>query len=340
MTTRKTLLLSAAAAASVMMIAAPAQAAPGAGGSGMSPTTSRKTINPQESYQEGLAAIDEGDFKTAEKRFGEVLMAAPDHAHANYYMGLAKVGLGKDKSSVRYFEKAIESTPNFVEAREQLALVFVRIGKEDKATEQLTALRDLQAQCAGGACGDAGVIVDNAVANVEAALGVAPEEAAEAADGGDGMETGAADEDESAAVESGARFAGLLLRRAGDGADQYRSAVRFINEARYDEAIADLYETSAMVGPHPDVLNYLGFAHRKLGKMEKAQDYYAQALTLDPDHLGANEYLGELYLEIGEVDKARAQLAKLDALCAFGCAEREDLARLIEIKESARRAEK
>ncbi|MEQ8750527.1 MAG: tetratricopeptide repeat protein, partial [Amphiplicatus sp.] len=78
--------------------------------------------------------------------------------------------------------------------------------------------------------------------------------------------------------------------------------------------------------------------NRKLGRIEQAQDYYAQALAIDPDHLGANEYLGELYLEINEIEKARRQLAKLDALCAFGCAEREDLARLIEIKESLRRA--
>jgi tetratricopeptide (TPR) repeat protein len=69
--------------------------------------------------------------------------------------------------------------------------------------------------------------------------------------------------------------------------------------------------------------------------MDGAEDYYAQALKIDPDHKGANEYLGELYLEIGAIDKAKRQLARLDAICAFGCVEREDLARLIARREGA-----
>lgn len=300
----------------------PANAADGSGGgpsAGGMPRTQGRQIDPAESFREGLEALDVGDFRKAEEKFGEVLEVAPKHPQANYYMGLAKVGRGQHKSARRYFERAVKELPNFVDAREQLALVYVEIGQTAEAEEQLAALKELQQKCAGGACGDQGARVDQAVAAVENALA--------------GVES-----EETSAVAGSQRFAHLLLKPRQEGVDRYRSAVRLINEERYADAIADLYESQAIVGPHPDILNYLGYSHRKLGLFDKAQDYYAQALKLDPEHRGATEYLGELYLEIGEIDKAKRQLARLDELCDFGCPEREDLARLIAIKETTRAA--
>ena len=32
-------------------------------------------------------------------------------------------------------------------------------------------------------------------------------------------------------------------------------------------------------GAHPDILTYLGFANRKLGRFDVAEDYYRQALA-------------------------------------------------------------
>lgn len=226
----------------------------------------------------------------------------------------------------------MKELPNFVDAREQLALLYVRLGETDKCQEQLAALKDLRAQCATGACGDAATRLNDAVANVETALAGA---ASAAAPGGDDEEE---EGDTSATGDSPGHFAHLFLKPREEGVEHYRAAVRLINETRYEEAIADLYESQAIVGPHPDILNYLGFAHRKLGLFDKAKDYYARTLAIDPEHLGANEYLGELYLELGEIGKAKRQLARLDRLCDFGCAEREELARLIAIKETARSA--
>jgi hypothetical protein len=50
------------------------------------------------------------------------------------------------------------------------------------------------------------------------------------------------------------------------------------------------------------------------------------ALKIDPNHLGANEYLGELYLKLKQPAKANAQLAKLEQICGTNCAEYKDLA--------------
>ena len=49
--------------------------------------------------------------------------------------------------------------------------------------------------------------------------------------------------------------------------------------------------------------------------------HYKEALRIDPRHRGAHEYIGEAYLMIGNVAKAKEHLAALDRLCFFGCEE-------------------
>lgn len=314
----RTLALGALLAASALL-GAPAIAAPGGSSTELRATAPAEQIDPAQSYQDGVAALEAGDYKEAEKKFGEVLGVARDHPEANYYMGLAKVGRGKEKSSVRYFKRAIKERPGFVEAREQLALVYARLEKPEEAAEQLAALKEIRDNCAPETCDEAYVErTERAIAKVESVF-----------NGDAGEEVGAAPAD-------AVRFAGAPSAEAG--AARYGAAVRLINQERYGEAIATLYEARAIYGPHPDISNYLGYAHRKTGDFGAAKAYYAQALALDPDHRGATEYLGELYLELGDIDGAKAQLARLDRLCTFGCPEREDLARLIEIKEGVRSA--
>jgi tetratricopeptide (TPR) repeat protein len=81
---------------------------------------------------------------------------------------------------------------------------------------------------------------------------------------------------------------------------------------------------------HADVYNLLGFSHRKSGEMKEAATYYAKALDFDPDHKGALEYQGEMFIQLGEVEKARGNLARLIKLCPTGCEERGDLEQAIE----------
>ncbi len=74
-----------------------------------------------------------------------------------------------------------------------------------------------------------------------------------------------------------------------------------------------------------DGFNLLGYSHRKVGNVELAFKNYNDALALKPDHLGANEYIGELYLEIGDLANAEKHLKVLDEACFFGCAAYTDL---------------
>jgi Flp pilus assembly protein TadD len=75
--------------------------------------------------------------------------------------------------------------------------------------------------------------------------------------------------------------------------------------------------------------NLLGYSLRKTGQTDAALQYYNRALDLVPQHLGANEYLGELYVEIGRMDKARERLAVLQAACG-NCEQEKDLAAFIQ----------
>jgi tetratricopeptide (TPR) repeat protein len=80
---------------------------------------------------------------------------------------------------------------------------------------------------------------------------------------------------------------------------------------------------------HADVYNYYAFSLRKTGDLANAATFYRKALDFDANHLGALEYQGELFVELGQIDKAKANLAKLVLLCPTGCEEREDLEQAI-----------
>ena len=123
------------------------------------------------------------------------------------------------------------------------------------------------------------------------------------------------------------------------GADQTRSAyeraVKLVEAADYKTAIRVLKKLNRKEPGNPDVLNMLGYSHRKLGRLEPAFGYYREALALEPLHRGANEYLGELYLETGELDKAQERLARLAEACPSNCEERRELAEAIRAYQTA-----
>ena len=85
---------------------------------------------------------------------------------------------------------------------------------------------------------------------------------------------------------------------------------------------------STMVQKEPgnaDAWNYLGYSYRHMGEMDKSFAAYEKALTINPKHREAREYLGEAYLQVGRLDGAEEQLKALDKLCFFPCEEYTEL---------------
>jgi tetratricopeptide (TPR) repeat protein len=89
-------------------------------------------------------------------------------------------------------------------------------------------------------------------------------------------------------------------------------------------ALAGHYESAidtlgAVTNKDANVLTMVGYATRKLGKLDEGIAIYHQALVIDPNNLGTHEYLGEGYLAAGRVDLAEAQLSTLESLCGKTC---------------------
>ena len=108
-------------------------------------------------------------------------------------------------------------------------------------------------------------------------------------------------------------------------APEYKKAVRAIDKENYAKAVELLQQVIDDDPKDANAWNYLGFSHRKMGDFDEALTAYQKALAIRPYHKGALEYLGELYLQTDQPEKARAQLEKLDQTCFFGCREYREL---------------
>ena len=89
----------------------------------------------------------------------------------------------------------------------------------------------------------------------------------------------------------------------------------------WPSAIKNFRLVVAKDAKNADAFNYMGFAHRQMGDYTSAFQAYGEALAINPEHKGANEYIGEAYLKTNNLDKAEMHLAKLDEICTFGCPE-------------------
>ena len=79
-----------------------------------------------------------------------------------------------------------------------------------------------------------------------------------------------------------------------------------------------------------DAHNWLGYAYRNAGNMNRAFQEYEIALKLDPGHLGAHEYVGEAYVIAKDLPNAKVHLAALEKLCGRDCPQYRDLQEAIE----------
>jgi Flp pilus assembly protein TadD len=78
-----------------------------------------------------------------------------------------------------------------------------------------------------------------------------------------------------------------------------------------------------------DINNLLGYSARNLKQYKPAAIYYVKALKIDPNHLGALEYQGELFMLTKKTSDAKKNLAKLKSLCGVNCEEYLDLKKAI-----------
>lgn len=116
---------------------------------------------------------------------------------------------------------------------------------------------------------------------------------------------------------------------------ELREAIKLINRDLFEAALVPLALETMQNPKNADAWNYTGFALRKSGRYDESMTAYDKALAIDPEHEGALEYQGELFLTLKQPDKAKENLAKLKQQCSFNCKERDDLMRAINAYNAA-----
>ena len=96
---------------------------------------------------------------------------------------------------------------------------------------------------------------------------------------------------------------------------------------RYEKAQALLIKSNKKKPLQADTLNYLGFTTRKIGDYVNGEKYYLLGLEINPNHIGINEYLGELYVATNRLDLAKERLKILESC---NCKEYTELKEIIE----------
>ena len=109
----------------------------------------------------------------------------------------------------------------------------------------------------------------------------------------------------------------VIARAAGSGAASWALGGLF-------ETLVAGVETGGLLGVSL-VTQPAGTAPPMHVHSREAEAWYLKALKLQPTHKGANEYLGELYLELKQPDKAKERLSVLKSACG-NCAEYKELA--------------
>ena len=102
---------------------------------------------------------------------------------------------------------------------------------------------------------------------------------------------------------------------------------------RYKKALNLLIKSNEKKPNKADTLNYLGFTTRKLGDYAGGEKYYLQGLALEPNHIGINEYLGELYVVTNRIDLAKE---RLNILKSCNCEEYNELKEIIDGKKKSK----
>lgn len=108
-----------------------------------------------------------------------------------------------------------------------------------------------------------------------------------------------------------------------------RAAKLKLGDADYEGALGDLALVISDEPDNADAWNLTGYSHRKNGDYEASQTAYEKALAIDPNHKGALEYMGELYLTLGDLPAAENLLRRLKNACSYFCSERDTLKKAI-----------
>tara|TARA_Y100001960_G_C14638257_1_gene809429 strand:+ start:669 stop:1139 length:471 start_codon:yes stop_codon:yes gene_type:complete len=106
---------------------------------------------------------------------------------------------------------------------------------------------------------------------------------------------------------------------------EFVAAQKQVEAENYKEATTLLQRVIAAQPQNANALNLLAYSQRKSDDLKESLLNYKKALAMDPSHKDAHEYIGELYLRLGDLASAEKHLDRLNQLCLFGCEQLDEL---------------
>lgn len=113
----------------------------------------------------------------------------------------------------------------------------------------------------------------------------------------------------------------------------HHAAIKKAADAKdYEGVIQAAQRGLASDSSNADFHNMFAFGHRNKPNPDMALvfKHYNEALRLDPWHAGAHEYLGEAYVMVGNIAKAKEHLERVRLSCQGRCAEYQKLEKAIQ----------
>ena len=115
----------------------------------------------------------------------------------------------------------------------------------------------------------------------------------------------------------------------------YLEGVNAVKRGDFKAAIRSFEAVIAKDDRNANAYNWLAYSTRQSGDPAKAIPIYEKALAIDPKHRAAHEYIGEAFLVLGDLPKAKEHLAVLDKLCFLPCEEFSDLKKAVRDYETS-----
>tara|TARA_A100001037_G_scaffold285343_1_gene292568 strand:- start:1907 stop:2374 length:468 start_codon:yes stop_codon:yes gene_type:complete len=106
---------------------------------------------------------------------------------------------------------------------------------------------------------------------------------------------------------------------------KFVAAQKHVQAENYKEATTLLQRVVAAQPQNVNAYNLLAYSQRKSDDLKASLVNYKKALAMDPSHKDAHEYIGELYLRLGDLASAEKHLNRLNQLCLFGCEQLDEL---------------
>jgi cytochrome c-type biogenesis protein CcmH/NrfG len=110
-------------------------------------------------------------------------------------------------------------------------------------------------------------------------------------------------------------FSGDMSPKARSGDADYADGMDAWDAKNWDGVVVAMRKVVVRRPWHDKAWTRLGFAFRKLNRLDESLEAYGKALAINPEQREALEYLGEAYLMLDRLSDAQTMLSRLDAEC-------------------------